>query len=563
MRKFRQKVRLGDLLLEHKIITRKQLESALEAQKTMDKKLGRVLVEKGYVTREKISELLEFQMGIPYVNLNEYEIFREATKTITKSLAKRHVLIPIKKTKDKLYVAMEDPLNIYAIDDIEIFSGLSIVPMLAPEDQILKNIEIYYGNQQANKAVEQYKQQNLINLNNNISQNEDEQVKNAPIVKLINTVLEQGVIYRASDIHIEPYEENIRIRFRIDGQLKQMFDYEKSLLSAIIARVKIMASMDISEKRKPQDGRISIVINKIEYDIRISSIPTIFGEKIVMRINDKENLNKGKKELGLFEDDLNKFDNILKNPHGIILITGSTGSGKSTTLYTVLKEINRENINIVTVEDPVEAKINGINQIQVNPKVDLTFANAIRSILRQDPDVIMIGEIRDRETAEIAVKSSITGHLVVSTLHTNDAPSSITRLIDMGVDRYLIGASLVGIIAQRLVKKLCNKCKQEYNLEEYEKQLLGLDIHKDHTAYKAKGCHFCDGTGYSGRTGVYEIMTVNKEIRSIINAYESTDDIRDMAVKQGMMTLKSNVIRLILEGVTSIDEMIRISYELE
>lgn len=563
MQNYRERLRLGDLLIEYELITKDQLQDALDTQKIKGGKLGEVLIDKGYVTKKNINEVLEYQLGIPFIDLNEYEVSKEATKTITESLARRHNLLPIKKNGNELYVAMEDPLNIFAIDDVEIFSGMEIVPMLASEEQITRAIDIYYGKQQANKAAEQYKQENLIEINTEIDEDDEEQLKSAPIVKLINTVLEQGVRHRASDIHIEPYEKNIRIRYRIDGQLKQMFDYEKTLLNAIIARIKIMASMDIAEKRKPQDGRISINVDKTEYDVRISSIPTIYGEKIVMRINNKESFTKGKKELGLFDDDLEKFNEILQNPHGIILVTGPTGSGKSTTLYTVLKEINREDINIVTVEDPVEAKIKGINQIQVNNKVDLTFANALRSILRQDPDVIMIGEIRDRETAEIAVKSSATGHLVVSTLHTNDASSSITRLVDMGVDSYLISASVVGVIAQRLVRRLCNKCKEEFILSDYEKQLLNEPLDKDISIYKPKGCHFCDGTGYSGRIGVYEIMPVHKDIRKLINEHGTTDDIKDLAISHGMKTLKTNVVRLVIEGTTSIEEMIRVAYEIE
>jgi type IV pilus assembly protein PilB len=342
--------------------------------------------------------------------------------------------------------------------------------------------------------------------------------------------------------------------------LKQLFEYETSLLSAIVARIKIMGGMDIAEKRKPQDGRISITVDRLEYDIRVSSLPTTYGEKVVMRINSKEGFNKGKSELGLFKDDLEKFENILSNPYGIILVTGPTGSGKSTTLYTALNEINDEEINIVTVEDPVESQIQGINQVQVNVKAGLSFASALRSILRQDPDVIMIGEIRDGETAEIAVKASVTGHLVVSTLHTNDAPSSITRLMDMGIEPFLIGASVVGVIAQRLVRRLCPKCRSKIQATEFEKSILSTPVEEELQLYKAVGCHVCNHTGYMGRIGVYEIMPVGHEIRDIINKRGNADDIRRVAMSAGMRTLKFNATRLVMDGVTTVDELLRIAY---
>lgn len=561
MRNFKKKLRIGDLLVQYGIITEEQLQQALLVQKQTGGKIGEVLITEGIVTKQNINEVLEYQLGIPYVDLAEYHISTEAAKIITETLARRHILIPIKITEKELYVAMEDPLNIFAIDDVKIFSGKDIVPMLADEEQILRAIELNYGKEQANQAAEQYKQDHAVEVDaaNAEADASLDAVKSAPIVKLVNTVLEQGVHNRASDIHIEPYEKKIRVRYRVDGKLKEMFDYDPSLLSAIVARIKITAGMDIAEKRKPQDGRITIVVDRREYDIRVSSLPTVYGEKVVMRINSKEGFNIGKEALGFFKDDLEKFENILSNPYGIILVTGPTGSGKSTTLYTSLKEINGEDINIITVEDPVESQIEGINQVQVNVKAGLTFASALRSILRQDPDVIMIGEIRDGETAEIAVKASITGHLVVSTLHTNDAPSSITRLIDMGIEPFLIGASVVGVIAQRLVRKLCPKCKERYMANDFERELLGS---KDEEVilYKKKGCHVCNNTGYTGRLGVYEIMPVTLAIREIVNHNGTSDDIKRVAIAEGMRTLKFNAARLVLNGTTTVDEMLRIAY---
>lgn len=561
MSSYKKKLRIGDLLVQHGMITDEQLKNALYVQRQEGGKIGEVLIRLGFVTQQNINEVLEYQLGIPYVDLNEYEISIEATKAITEALAKRHLLIPIRITETELYVAMEDPLNIFAIDDVKIYSGKDIVPMLANEEAILRAIDIHYGKEQAIAAAEQYKQEHVAEADTQlIEADNDDPVRSAPIVKLVNTILEQAVRHRASDIHIEPYEMMIRVRFRVDGKLQQMFEYETALLNAIVARIKITAGMDIAEKRKPQDGRINIKVDKRAYDIRVSSLPTVYGEKVVMRVNSKEGFRKGKGELGLFPDDLEKFESILSHPHGIILVTGPTGSGKSTTLYTSLNEINREDLNIVTVEDPVESQIEGINQVQVNVKAGLTFSSALRSILRQDPDVIMIGEIRDGETAEIAVKASITGHLVVSTLHTNDAASSITRLIDMGVEPFLIGASVVGVIAQRLVRRLCPKCRERVLATPEEKQVLGVDVNEPLHIYKANGCHLCNETGYNGRIGVYEILPVTHQVRQVINRNGNTDDIRDVALEQGMHTIRTNSSRLVQKGITTIEEMVRIAF---
>ncbi len=560
MKTYKKKLRIGDLLMQYGIITDSQLRDALTEQKKVGGKIGEILIKMGFVTQQNINEVLEYQLGIPFVNLDEYDISKEATKCITESLARRHILIPLRMTDTELYIAMEDPLNIFAIDDVKIFSGKEIIPMLANESVIMKAIDIHYGKQQAMEAAEQYKQENAIEVEDITEEDANDPVKSAPIVKLVNTILEQSVRHRASDIHIEPYEKNIRVRFRVDGKLQTMFEYEKSLLNAIVARIKITAGMDIAEKRKPQDGRINIKVDKMAYDIRVSSLPTVYGEKVVMRVNSKEGFKKGKDQLGMFEDDLEKFEGILSHPHGIILVTGPTGSGKSTTLYTSLNEINSEDLNIVTVEDPVESQIEGINQVQVNNKAGLTFASALRSILRQDPDVIMIGEIRDGETAEIAVKASITGHLVVSTLHTNDAASSITRLIDMGIEPFLVGASVVGIIAQRLVRRLCTKCREKIYATDDEKRVLGVSEHKELTIFKANGCHKCGDTGYQGRIGVYEILPVEQDIRHIVNKNGTADDIREAALGNGLRTIRANSARLVVNGTTTLDEMLRIAY---
>ena len=391
----------------------------------------------------------------------------------------------------------------------------------------------------------------------------NEEVDNAPIVLLVNKIIEQAVNERASDIHIEALEDSVRVRFRIDGVMQEMMRYEKELLNAIVARIKIISGMNISEKRAPQDGRMTQRFDRVEYDIRVSSLPTTFGEKIVMRLASKSALTRDKSELGFPEVEMRRFDHLVHQPHGIILVTGPTGSGKSTTLYTVLSELNEGSVNIVTVEDPVEADVDGINQVQVNEKAGLTFASALRSILRQDPDIIMIGEIRDEETASIAVKAAITGHLVVSTLHTNSAASTVTRLADMGVEPYLIADSTVGIIAQRLVRRLCPKCKRQRMITDEDKRRLRIRGEGTQPIYEPgrQGCAFCNGTGYRGRIGVYEIMTVSPEVRKVIAAGGGADEIQKVALSEGMTTLRIGAAKLVLQGVTSIAEVERIATE--
>ena len=557
-------MRLGDLLIRQNVLTEDELKKALELQKGSGKKIGEVLVDNGFITEDMIVRALQMQLGLKVVQLTGVTIPKEVRNLVSVDLLKKYTCIPFELdpyNANILHLAMADPMDMAAIDDISIVTNLQIEPYIATTRDILAAIDRCYGASETLDAARRFTQERA-QLRGNMDETEiNADVSDAPIVQLVRSLVEQAVRQRASDIHIEALESKVRVRYRIDGALFERMVYDNSLLPAISTRIKIMGGMDISEKRKPQDGRMSIVVDRQEYDIRISSIPTVHGEKIVMRISSKLNLTRNKKELGLAPDEMARFDHMMASPFGIIFVTGPTGSGKSTTLYTALSELNREEVNIVTVEDPVEADIEGINQIQVNNKVDLTFASALRSILRQDPDIIMIGEIRDQETAGIAVQASITGHLVVSTLHTNNAVGTLNRMADMGVERYLIADSVVGVIAQRLVRKLCPHCRKMRPASEEEKRILRQNTDREVNIYEPAGCKLCNNTGFFGRTGVFEIMEVNEEIRNLIAENGTTEELEDAARRSGMRTLRQNGIRYVLDGTTSIEEMLKASYE--
>ena len=556
-------MRLGDLLIKQNVLTEEELKKALELQKGSGKKIGEVLVDNGFITEEMIVRALQMQLGLKVVQLAGVTIPKEVRGMVSVDLLKKYTCIPFELdpyNANILHLAMADPMDMMAIDDISIVTNLQVEPYIATTRDIRTAIDRWYGASETLDAARRFTKERE-QLRGNTGEEPGADVSDAPIVQLVRSLLEQAIRQRASDVHIEALESKVRVRYRIDGALYEKMVYDNSLLPAISTRIKIMGGMDISEKRKPQDGRMTIMVDRQEYDIRISSVPTVHGEKIVMRISSKLSLTKNKKELGLAPDELRRFDHMLSAPYGIIFVTGPTGSGKSTTLYTALSELNKEAVNIVTVEDPVEADIEGINQIQVNNKVDLTFASALRSILRQDPDIIMIGEIRDRETAGIAVQASITGHLVVSTLHTNNAAGTLNRMADMGVERYLIADSVVGVIAQRLVRKLCPHCRKKRPATEEEKRLLKQDTYKEMEIYEPTGCDLCNHTGYFGRTGVFEIMEVNEEIRDLIAEGGSSEELENAARRAGMCTLHDNGIRYVLEGITSIEEILKVSYE--
>lgn len=559
-----KKKRIGDMLLDEHMVTEGQLNQALALSVENHRKIGEVLVELGYVTEEDIANTLSRQLGIDIVSLNGMQIDEEILQLANGALLRKNIMIPFEYasgTLNVVRVAMSDPMDMNAVDDFCIVTNLQVEPVIATAHEIYMALDHFYGNSEVKIAAEQYaKEREQIEQ----AQQEglfDEEVNNSPIVQIVRNMLEKAARQRASDVHIEAQEKSIRVRFRIDGVLYERDTYDIHLLAAIIARIKIMGGMDIAEKRKPQDGRITMFIDRKEYDIRVSVLPTVYGEKCVLRLAQKKSLAKNKSELGFSQSELELFNDMLKNPNGIILITGPTGSGKSTTMYTLLHELNHEDVNIITVEDPVESSMDGVNQVQVNPKAELTFANALRSILRQDPDIIMIGEIRDAETAEIAVQASITGHLVVSTLHTNSAAGTITRLIDMGVESYLLADAMVGVIAQRLVRRLCPKCRVAYQADDDEIKLLNGQEREPLTLYRALGCPHCNNTGYIERIGIYEIMRITPELRNAISHRASTQEINRIALEQGMNTLTMSAARMVREGITSITEMLHTTFE--
>lgn len=563
----RKMLRLGDVLVQEQKITEEQLAQALEKQKADGIKLGEAIISLGFTSQEEINNALCKQLDIEFVDLRKVNIDENALHLVSEEVIRRYNAFPFAtdgKQLNVLKVAMNNPMDILAVDDIGIITGLTVIPYLANTEDITAAIDKYFGQSKARAVAEQFKQEQAGYMGDDEDDEDSsrkEDVENSPIVQLVKGIIEQAARQRASDIHIEPFEYFVRVRYRIDGVLQESVKYDRSLYSAIIARLKVISGMDISEKRKPQDGRITLIVDKKEYDIRVSNLPTVYGEKVVMRLASKEGFKKDKKDLGLTPEDLVKFEGILKNPHGIILVTGPTGSGKSTTLYTALSELASPEVNIITVEDPVEANVDSVNQVQVNVKADLTFASALRSILRQDPDIIMIGEIRDGETAEIAVKASITGHLVVSTLHTNSTAASISRLIDMGIEPYLLGDSLVGIIAQRLVRRLCPECKKPREATAREKEKLGVLTTEPLTLHEAVGCPSCGNMGYRGRIGVYEIMPITTKVRNLIAARANADVITKAAQEEGMNTLRQAAAKYVLDGTTSYSEMMKITYD--
>ncbi|MGL4656662.1 MAG: GspE/PulE family protein [Sarcina sp.] len=557
----KKKLRIGDLLIDHRKITNLQLIEALEEQKNNGKRLGEIFIEKGLVTEDDIMEILEKQLNIERIDLSSVSIDKNVAKFLNETICKKHTVFPFGISEDgtKVKIAFADPLNMFAIDDISFATNNApIETYIARKADIEETIaRIYSGRKVQNAASELSKEKQAAKKKKEI---EIDDIKNAPAVKMVDQILADAVSQKVSDIHIEPYEDVIRVRYRIDGTLKEILHIDIDALSAIITRIKILSGMNIAERRVPQDGRIVTEINGVDVDMRVSSIPLITGEKVVIRILDKGNYKIGKEKLGMSAELLEKLDKIVKSPFGIILVTGPTGSGKSTTLYTVLSEINDGKKNITTIEDPVEYTVEGINQVHVNSKAGLTFAAGLRSMLRQDPDIIMIGEMRDSETAQIGVRAAITGHLVLSTLHTNDAASSVLRLVDMGVEPFLVASAIKGVIAQRLVRRICPNCKENYFANSHEKKILGIDLSEEVMLSRGNGCTACGQLGYKGRIGVYEILQVDREIKDLILNTKNSDELKDLAIDKGMKTLAASCRELVLDRKTSMDELVSLMF---
>ncbi|WP_461024244.1 GspE/PulE family protein [Thalassiella azotivora] len=549
---------LSDILLEEGLVTESQLTAAFDEHHRVGRPLGRILVEHGVLTEAQLVASLAQQIGLEFVDLTDHPVDGSAVARVTAAVCRRHTVLPVGYDDGRLVLAMADPGNVFALDDIRSFTGMDVRPVVATRDDLLNAINRYCR-----------ADADLDDITNALESEHDEDelshvreiVEDAPIVKYVNLLITQAVQDRASDIHIEPGEHELRVRYRIDGVLHEVMRSPKQIQSGVISRLKIMAEMDIAERRKPQDGRLSVNAHGKKVDLRVASLPTVWGEKVVMRILDNSTARLDLADLGFTDDNFRRFETSFTKPYGMILVTGPTGSGKSTTLYATLNLVSRPEINVITVEDPVEYRLPGINQVQVNAKAGLTFASALRSILRSDPDVVLIGEIRDHETAQIAVEAALTGHLVLSTLHTNDAPSAVTRLTEMGIEPFLVGSALDAVLAQRLARRLCGKCKEPYQPTEQElaaAQFPWLPGEPVPELFRPVGCPACAKTGYKGRLALHEVMTVTEDLERLAVARASAAEIASVAQRQGMVSLRNDGWHKVIDGVTSIEEILRV-----
>jgi len=566
--------RLGEILVKESLISKEQLQKALEHQKSNGGRLGAALVKLGMVTDDEVTAVLSRQYGVPSINLKYYEVDPQVTKLIPQETAVRYQIVPLSRVGSTLTIAMTDPTNVFAMDDIKFMTGFNVEPVVASESAIAEAISKFYGEassvQELDKVMKDLAGGEAADVE--LSATEDEQMDlaslekaadEAPIIKLVNLILTDSLKRGASDIHIEPYEKEYRVRFRVDGILQNVMAPPLKLRDAITSRLKIMAKLDISEKRLPQDGRIMIKFSKDgrkkELDFRVSTVPTLFGEKVVMRLLDKENLRLDMTKLGFEQESLNKFEKAILKPYGMVLVTGPTGSGKTNTLYSSIARLNTPETNIMTAEDPVEFQLPGINQVQMKEQIGLNFAAALRAFLRQDPNIILVGEIRDFETAEIAVKAALTGHLVLSTLHTNDAPSTVSRLMNMGIEPFLVATSVHLICAQRLVRRICSGCKAEANVPEQALLDAGFTREEAKTVkiMHGKGCQTCNNSGYKGRAGLYEVMEITDELRELILVGASALELKKKAIEGGMITLRRSGLIKAMGGVTTLEEVAR------
>jgi type IV pilus assembly protein PilB len=557
--------KLAEMLVRDNVVTESDLESALALQSDRGGSLGRILIDNGYASEWELAAALGKQLNVPFITLSHYEIDPDILGSIPVDIVRKYKIVPVDKTGDALTIALSDPSNIYLLDELRLLTNCKIVPVISFESDIEEAIERYYKSggddyEEMLKEITDEEMENIHLLGSGEAENAEDvndlsvQPDDAPVIQLVNLVISEAIRMRASDIHVEPYEKDLRLRYRVDGVLHEQKSPPKKFQNAIISRIKIMSELDIAERRLPQDGRFKVAMGAKSIDFRVSSCPTAFGEKIVIRILDRGNLMLNLTDLGMFPEVLEKFESQIRAPWGMVLVTGPTGSGKSTTLYSALSTINDPRKNILTIEDPIEYQLKGINQVQAKPDIGLTFAEGLRSFLRQDPDIIMVGEIRDKETAEIAVKSALTGHLVLSTIHTNDAPSTINRLTNMGVEAFLVTASVNMLVAQRLVRRICEGCKQPYQPPHDLVASLGFDTST--VFYRGEGCDRCHGSGYRGRCALYEVMLVSDVMRERIIDGISSTQLKRLAIEEGMQTLRMAGIRKIAESVTTIDEVL-------
>ena len=563
------RLRLGELLVASGIIDEATLQRGIELQKGTKERLGTVLINNGIITENQLIEALQMQLGVEYVDLTKVSIPTEMAQVLPKSIAKQYDVVPLRIVRDELYLAMNDPLNFYAIEEARKATKYKIHPVVATSAGISHAIQVLYSNEGAAKAIEEMKREAGITAAQNTTESGfaanqiDDSANSAPTIRLVNSVLERAVTERCSDIHMEPMEDSLLIRMRIDGLLRNIMSIPKYTEASVVSRIKIMSGLDISEHRVPQDGRFSVRVKDKDIDLRVSTLPTVYGEKVVLRLLDKSGGNVSKEAIGLTGPDLEKYDEMLRLRNGVLLLVGPTGSGKTTTLYAMINQLNTEEVNLTTLEDPVEYNVAGINQVQINEKTGMTFASGLRAILRQDPDVIAVGEIRDGETAEIAMRSAITGHIVLSTIHTNDAIGSIDRLRDIGVAPYVIAAALRGIISQRLVRRICPNCKEAYTPTREELEDLDLEMEDGLRFFRGKGCPDCFNTGYRGRIAVFEMLPIDRDIRRLIAAQEGRSAIEAAlkAPEKNYVSLRDNALRMLREGITTGEEVLRIVNE--
>lgn len=552
-------IRLGELLKSSGIISDEQLEVALELQKQTKQRLGDILIEYNFITSSELIEALQMQLGIDFIDLTAVSIPVELTKSVPRNVAKEHCIVPVKLSGDNLCIAMSDPLDFIAQEVVKKISGKNVIPMIATKKAIEQVIATLYGSEGTARAIEDMKREMSAGdiIPGQITETADEDINKAPAIRFVNSIIERAFLERASDIHIEPQKEEVVVRMRIDGLLRKILTVPSDLQSTVISRLKIMGGMNISEHKIPQDGHAMITVKDHSIDIRMSVMPTIYGEKIVLRLLDKSSYEISKHTIGLTKEDEARYDALLQNSNGIILLVGPTGSGKSTTMCAMLSELAGEEVNVVTLEDPVEYNIAGVNQCQINEKTGMTFASGLMAVLRQDPDIIGVGEIRDSETAAIAARAAITGHLVLSTLHTNDSVSAVHRLMDIGVEPYMISSALKGVISQRLVRKICPHCRTSYQPSDEEKRLLGISETEDLRLYRGEGCPECHHSGYSGRQAVFEILVLTKKMRRMISKGASEEQLSDEAAAGSFTSMKQACRKLVIEGVTTAEEALK------